>query len=250
MSTTSMVINYPYASRSCDPGPALAHLKKLVGTGLSLSEVARRAGVDPRRVTKLYSGGLRRGTCRIDLADAILAVPVPTNTVSTTGTRRRLQALVAIGYELEWLAEQLPTVPREVVIDQTTMKWAYRVPHVASDHADAVTALYERLYLTPGPSTDARQMALGLGWASSLAWDSHDALDDPKAKPQGVPGRRRTTKLLPRGTELPAIVADHRALRHSDEYIAEALGVELESLRQAFRRNGIEARYPDQEVAS
>jgi hypothetical protein len=82
--------------------------------------------------------------------------------------RRRLQALVAIGWTKTWIAEQCGVTRQNFT---TQMRSA----HVTAATARTWRDLYDRMHMTPGPSVRARQLAQQQGWAPPLAWNDIDA---------------------------------------------------------------------------
>jgi hypothetical protein len=100
--------------------------------------------------------------------------------VDNTGTRRRLQALAAIGWSPRDLAERLGCEYTQV---QHLRGPQY--PRVTRSNAEKVAAVYEELQGTPGPSQHSRNWAEKFGWAPPQAWDDA-AIDDPAAEPEGV----------------------------------------------------------------
>lgn len=112
--------------------------------------------------------------------------------VDATGTRRRLQALVATGWPQARLAElahlRRATVARIVHGQHVT---------VHAGTARAVAELYDRVWDVPPPlgghaekiaAARARHVAGRNRWPPPLAWDD-DQLDNPRARPQGWPRR-------------------------------------------------------------
>ena len=95
--------------------------------------------------------------------------------IDGTGTRRRLQALVAIG----WTA---PLIGARLDVTQALITRLYHRPRVNSQTAAAVRALYDELWNVPGPSWRSRYRARVAGWPPPLAWDD-DTIDDPTAWP-------------------------------------------------------------------
>lgn len=118
--------------------------------------------------------------------------------VDATGTRRRIQALAAIGWSL---AEQSRRLGMHVSAahSMTTRAW------VTVATAAKVAALYDELSMIPGSNNRARADAQRKGWVSPLAWDEED-LDDPAAKPAAhvpsQPGRPRNADMEERVLEL------------------------------------------------
>jgi hypothetical protein len=97
---------------------------------------------------------------------------------SATPTRRRLQALAAIGWPWAELNERLGYGPRTQRISGLLV-----AEHVHVDMERRVAALYEELHMTKGPSSMTRQRAVKKGWAPPMAWDN---IGDPWCRPKGV----------------------------------------------------------------
>jgi transcriptional regulator with XRE-family HTH domain len=237
-----------------DAAPAVAHLRWLSTCGVGWRTAARLAGVRAETVCRLlYPRGERPPGKRThpDTAAAILAVQpdlwrLPdTARVDPTGTRRRLQALVALGWSQRRLAGLLGTT-------------ACGLGHLLRDYdrvtarrARAVRDLYDRLWNTPPPqaarldraaATRARRYAADRRWLGPGAWDDAE-IDDPVARPvEGWLRRDRKRK--------PAwLAAEARELTRyglSRQEAAERLGVLRNTLDQAM------VRYPadDGEISS
>lgn len=97
--------------------------------------------------------------------------------VDGTGTRRRLQALVAIGHSFASLDRELGRKRTYAHYLANTDGEVYR------STALAVASLYERLCMTPAPGWRGerqRRIAAGNGYAPPLAWDD---IDDPAERP-------------------------------------------------------------------
>lgn len=133
--------------------------------------------------------GRLQARVRRDTAQRILAV-VPDNAnlaanraVDGTGTRRRLQALIALGWPQSWLADLLDR-------DATNLGRALRSGQVTARTAEDVAALYDRLWDTRPPTdtprqrravTDTLRRAARHGWLTPLAWDDPDHDPEPPA---------------------------------------------------------------------
>ena len=139
--------------------------------------------VECRRANARYEAGRR--------LDELVGRP---RRVPAIGTHRRLQALVAIGWPQYWLAERLG-LHRSWVAAKLAHQWVTPAVHAR------VCRLYNDLWDTPPtPKTAAernavqraRTYAARHGWTPPLSWDD-DTIDNPHARPQGVPGKRRTS---------------------------------------------------------
>lgn len=182
--------------RACyvDAGRARAHVEALRGQGLGLKRIAAVSGVPNGGLSKLMYGDRSRGMkpsarIRPTTEAKILGVAVTVDrlgrrvAVDGVGTRRRLRALMAIGWHMSELARRLgrsPTNFTEVVNGRRP---------VCAGTAVAVRALYDELSMTP-PVQDtpwgraraarARNWARCNGWLPPLAWDD-ESIDDPDA---------------------------------------------------------------------
>jgi hypothetical protein len=110
------------------------------------------------RYRKLHAAGLR-GHQR----------PIP-----AAGTRRRLQALAAIGWTL-------PPIAAEAGVDEDTL-WLIRTGKTQAVRprvAEAVAAVYDRRWDEPGPSTRSIAHARRLRWPPPMWWDD-DVIDNPR----------------------------------------------------------------------
>lgn len=153
--------------------------------------------------------------------------------VNSLGTARRLQALAAIGWSCPALAAELGYGSYAAV---TYLQRRYRTT-VLRSIAERVSAVYDRLSMTPGPSVRAVRTAARNGWAPPLAWDD-DEIDDPTARPSGttlvvvdevaveraVQGERAEHEVLTRG-EQHAAIHHCRALGMPAHEIARRVGV-------------------------
>jgi hypothetical protein len=103
--------------------------------------------------------------------------------VDATGTRRRLQALVAAGWPQARLAERLGMQPGN-------FSGTIKRPQVIVRTVRLVNALYDELWRTDPRAhgvdnqaySRARNHAAANGWAPVGAWDD-DTIDDPAAFP-------------------------------------------------------------------
>jgi hypothetical protein len=124
----------------------------------------------------------------VDIDDANRA---PHSRVDATGTRRRLQALMASGWNIELLATELGRRPHTLHRTMTSASVTARTVH-------DVASLYQRLCdATPPRATseqraaaDAAQAhAAAQGWLPPLAWDDIDTDTTPSA-PTAGPSQR------------------------------------------------------------
>lgn len=181
-----------------DAEPARQHLRTLQAIGIGTPRVADLSGLSHATLTDILAGRPRlgRGPCqkiRPATEARILAIPAdpeiaaPRAYIDATGTIRRLQALVAVGWSQVRLARALginrPNFTRFMAQDK-----------VRVTTAQAVRDLYARLWDAPPPAgtgyeRNGRRIALryaaSRGWVPPAAWDD-DEIDSPNARPHGV----------------------------------------------------------------
>ncbi|WP_426568138.1 hypothetical protein [Streptomyces canus] len=175
-----------------DAEPVRQHVRALEAYGIGWKRVAQLAGVPAGVVGKLLYGARGKAPTkglRPDNAAKLLAVQaVPENLatpVDGTGTRRRLQALIAGGWPQSQLARRLRMLPGNfgVLLFRNDAG-------VLPGTARAVAALYDELWradpLEHGvhaqAASRARNQARAHRWPPVGAWDD-DTIDDPAASP-------------------------------------------------------------------
>lgn len=177
-----------------DAAPARAHVRTLMDYGLGWKRIAQMAGVGRGTVEKLLYGSQHRGMgpskgIRPETAAKLLAVSPEGErlggavAVDATGTRRRLQALVAAGWPQARLAARLGMLPSNF---GTTL----HSEHVLASTERAVRALYDQLWrqdprkhgIGAQAYSRARNQAAARQWAPVGAWDD-DQIDDPNSYP-------------------------------------------------------------------
>ncbi|MET7429579.1 hypothetical protein ABZT16_11355 [Streptomyces flaveolus] len=162
-----------------DAAPARARLQQLVQT-MSHVQIKTATGCDDCNLRQILDG--TRTQIRRDTLNRILAVkpepPAPGKYLDATGTRRRIQALRAIGYSARALAEA--STAGECVIERI----CNGQPTVRGVVAAKIQTVYSKLAGTPAPAgrsaTRAKSYAIANGWAPPGAWDN---IDDPAELP-------------------------------------------------------------------
>ena len=182
-----------------DAAPSRAHIASLRAAGIGVDQIAKLAGLSPGHLRGLvYPSGNGRPPfpkIRRETAKRILTVPVRASSraansrIDATGTRRRLQALVAIGWAPKWLARELDRSP-------TSLRRSMAGRSVTARTARRVRELSQRLWAAEPPrllaarcraSAAARAYAAEHAWLPPLAWDDIDHDPDP-APTADVPG--------------------------------------------------------------
>lgn len=220
--------------------PVRQHVRSLMAQGMGWKRVAAAAGLSPSTVWKTVYGDRTRfdgPTKRVTrkTAEAILAVQLDLAAgarVPSHGTRRRLQALVALGWSQHKLARRLGWN------DGNFGVMLHHRGAVTVATADKVKSLYDELSMTPPVPANsydaagiqrAKNRATYLMWLPPLAWDDDD-IDDPFATPAHVEATDR---------RISTVVEDFDWLveqGESAESAAERLGVALASVDRARAR--------------
>lgn len=177
-----------------DADPVRAHVQKLREFGVGWRTLAKIAGVPTGSMSKLIYGDGPRGMApskrvRPSTAAAILAIEPTMDLLADgamidgAGTRRRLQALVAVGWSQNQLAAR-------VGVDRNQISRAvHGAPLVRCGTARAVRDIYRELWNRRPPETEhrekiaaarARNYAREHGWHRPAAWDD-DLIDLPDA---------------------------------------------------------------------
>lgn len=179
-----------------DAEPVRAHLKKLMSRGWGTRAIGRETGFSNSAISAIVYGqnGNISRTIKYGTAVTLLAFNPPfarekrqgttTANVDATGSQRRLQALVALGFSLNSLAEYAG-------YGRSYFKAVLAQDRIGIDRARAVTEVYERLWNQKPPTetglqkqivTKAKNMARKNGWVPPMAWDD-DKIDDPNHTP-------------------------------------------------------------------
>lgn len=167
-------------------GAAREHVQQLRSVGISLQRIATLSGVGYGTVSKLAYGNpsspppvkrVRHDTEArlLNLRAGSVTVPAGAR-VEATGSRRRLQALIAAGWPLPTLAQRLGRSPRNL---RRTMN-ANLITHAS---ARRISTTYDELRNVPPPghtaverarASLARVTARESGWLPPWAWDDID----------------------------------------------------------------------------
>jgi len=199
-----------------DATPSREHLLALGAAGMGWKRVAAQAGLSTSVVCRiLYGFGDRAPSKKVrhETEAAILGVRLDLaggTLVDATGTWRRLQALVAIGWPQQELAKRLY---------QSSRGLQFRKTRVELRTAEKVKALYAELQDTSGYSARARNDAVRKGWLHPGWWDE-ETIDDPAYRPllkDAAPSRHDVDEaavlLAARGTTpRPLTIAERREL--------------------------------------
>ena len=169
-----------------DASEARAHVQALQAAGLGLKRIAAASEVSTGTLSKLMYGARGRPPARRIVprtAYRILSVPLPevidlgrTVQVPALGARRRVQALVCLGWSISRLAEYSG-------IDRQALDNALTGDTVTAWTHCRIAILFVELWDTSAPAgthrerqaaARARNRAARAGWAPSMAWDDID----------------------------------------------------------------------------
>ncbi|TFI30101.1 hypothetical protein [Streptomyces sp. 4R-3d] len=239
--TRARLIAYGRWQPFVDAEPVRQHLRMLMSYGIGWQRVSRMAGVSNGSVSQLLYGSYNRGgsgptkRVRTQTADKICAITptldnvAPSARIDATGTRRRLQALVANGWPQLRLGTQLGVHHR--------LTWGQiRKETVEGDTARQVRNLYNQLWnvdpATRGVHeryiTQAKRIAAREGWVPPGAWDD-DYIDSPAATP-----------------DLGEDVDRYTAIAEDAQWLIDSHGY---TRQQAAHRLGITSRHLERALA-
>jgi hypothetical protein len=175
-----------------DAAPARAHLAALAAAGVGRRRVMSLTGLTDSALIKLARGVNGRPPSRRirpETERLILSIPLGDESVAdgqavdATGTIRRVQAMVALGWTF---TVQAALAGRALGNYNAVM----RAVQVRRSTADGVKAVYAQLSMTVPEDTPssrrARAHAAARNWFAPLAWDD-DNIDDPAATPVLLP---------------------------------------------------------------
>jgi hypothetical protein len=242
---------YGRARVRVDIGPAREHLQKIYALGIRSRRISNMAGMHQSQILKILGTGGQTSQKYVysDTAERILSLPLDPNVypdgrgLPAIGYKRRVQALMAIGYSAD-RQEKLCGVS-EGQLD--------RLRHgnilVTEDMARRIRDMYEKYWDKPyRPNPDdkydriARTRAMNLakrnGWPPPMGWDD---IDDPNCEPYVEDGGKRPVG-SGRGRVIDeGVLEDLDWLRRSGvlpEDAAERVGFSLKSLRNAVNYRG------------
>lgn len=177
-----------------DAEPVRAHVRLLREFGVGARTLAKIAGVPTGSMSKLIYGDGPRGMApskrvRPSTAAAILAIEPTMDLLADgamidgAGTRRRLQALIAVGWSQNQLAERVGIERNQI------SRAVHGAPLVRCGTARTVRDVYSELWNQPPPepghrekiaAARSRNYAREHGWHLPAAWDD-DLIDLPDA---------------------------------------------------------------------
>jgi hypothetical protein len=155
------------------------HLRELRRAGMGRCRIASLSGLNESVVYDAFRG--RRVTTATALR--LLQVPFDPRVVDATGSRRRAQALYAIGWDQKWQAGQVGWRFNNYYLIVHGKRAA-----VNRATAAAITDLYIAYRDQPAPpgpaATRARNTAARYGWLGPDWWEAGDDIDEPEPEPE------------------------------------------------------------------
>lgn len=244
----TMITDNLAAARFVDPEPVQAHILTLEAAGMSASAIAALAECHEAAIVRIATGaGEFAVPVHRETADRILLIPIeltamPTlNQLPSRGSRRRIQALGAMGWSTTLLA-------REAGIPEHSLEAVLSTPLISVSKERAISGLFRKLWDQPAPEGTpdeqfhkicALSRAESEGWVTALAWDDIDQDDDPAPTPRHDAGLvdEVAIQLAITGQLVPLTARERdiavRRLRDQDvtgEEIANRLKISLSSV--------------------
>lgn len=235
------------------------HLRMLKGEPyyMSNARISELAGIAESNLCQILSG--QRGRARYyepvksvhrDTEAAILEVLPEIDPparggghVPPLGTRRRLQALAAAGFPLNYLAQGMgwgtdPQPVHRLIMEKTAKNFVFHSTHLKA------CRLYDKLSCTDPHDMDFHkpsiQRSINMnrpkGWAPPSCWDP-DTIDDPEAIPEWTGACGTPEGYLIHGRESIPICPPCAAARDSAE--SNGLVFSPDKLREARRAAGL-----------
>lgn len=155
-----------------------AHMERRAEIGKDGKPIGKRHRID-RACMEANARQQDKYRRKVYLNGGKLKVPV-------AGTRRRIQALLAIGYNLREIGPRIGSDPSSLSnIARDKFK-----THVFPTTAEKLRGIYDELSMLPPTMGDwrrgrSRTFAQKMGYVSPLAWDD-ETIDDPYGLPMGL----------------------------------------------------------------
>lgn len=212
--------------------PVAEHLRSLLDAGMGWTRIARAAHSSTCTIARVLNG---QELIRRTAAERILAVkyrPAPGRSVDATGTRRRIQALIATGHTITGIAEE-SDVNYSVIVDILN-----GCANVRGITADRIASAYDWLAHQP-PTTNrssaaavSRKRAEREGWRDPIWWEDMGEIDDPAFDPDKADAELNFHERAALRREEITHLADYGI---AESEIAERLGMSREYVHDLLR---------------
>lgn len=179
-----------------EAGPVRQHILRLRAAGMSFHRIQVLSGLPNRTISGFLAASTgpgnvrcRKRSTRREVADKILSIPVDpmmAHLVDATGTRRRIQALAAIGWPQKQVAERIglnrshmcSILKRERVFRRTALA-------VSEAYAELESGSSRRYGVSKTNANRARAQATANRWPPPAYWAKFPgAIDDPHFTPE------------------------------------------------------------------
>lgn len=138
-------------------------------------------------------------------------------TVPAIGTKRRIEALHALGWARRQIADA-----SGVSLNTLHSIFAHESTRVLSGTANAIADAYDRMSMTlpsGGYADRGRAAARRRGWLPPLAWDE-DTIDNPDARPHSSPARPQNSDDIDPVAVERAVLGEHLPLTRAERHEA------------------------------
>jgi hypothetical protein len=172
--------------------PIRQHLLALHAAGITIHRVAVITGLTYRAIRNFTqhdygNAAPRKRRVTREVAAKILAVNAIDHTpgnVDCTGSRRRIQALMAIGWPLVYIAERAGVHPsnRSTIVSRPTIR-ATTARKIADAYDEMRHQKPARHGIRPTSIKRAKQQGGASRWPTPSYWDQCGAIDDPRFTP-------------------------------------------------------------------
>ncbi|MFF2773382.1 hypothetical protein ACFVU3_00600 [Streptomyces sp. NPDC058052] len=217
-----------------DATPTYRHLNALHDAGISYSQIAEQSGLHDGHVRQIASGQSKQ--VRRETEATVLALTVEgmqRKVLPVTGSARRLQALVAIGWPFTTLATYIGQNPRGI------SRINYQ-PYIFRSTADAIVATYAQLRdETPEDhgvslvgAQKSRALARRRGWPDPVWWEDYGHIDDPEFDPAAAEQGLSRNEL---GDLRREEIAHLGSYGLSDDVIGARVGLSAKHVREVLR---------------
>lgn len=197
-------------SRKVDPARARAHLEELVRLGHTLRGLSYLSGGLAREVVRraLYAEGYLSSATEL----ALLRIPIhqhkpwrdlgDNHLFLAIGTKRRLQALLALGWKQNELARRsgVPQSAITAIVRGGRERCLVKIVRAVSD-------LYDEIENQPAP-TPPTKTVLAYRWAVPAEWDPEDIDDPDRSHDQDSRRRGKVKAPLPHVAETKGSLVD------------------------------------------
>ncbi|TXS44917.1 hypothetical protein [Streptomyces sp. OR43] len=196
---------------------ARRHVANLRAAGMPDKDIMKLAEISPEVLRRVIANGAK---LRYTTELRILAVPAPSQPgrtmrrVDSVGTRRRLRALIALGWTRKAIAARIPGMYAEYLarlVHSESPVTTWMAGRIEQGYRELAGLQPEAHGVAPREAKRSRREAAENLWAPPGAWDD-DRLDDPNVAPEWT-GHCGTDRgwWMHRKQDIPVCTACHQA---------------------------------------